>query len=83
MLCFIINFRFHRQNTTSVKIGSNIESIYQNILNLGSFYDLEVDMDNFNIIERIHNFFTIIYGENYPISNIMNNVSFAWLKKYL
>lgn len=67
-------YRFNRQNTSSVKIGSTIRNIFKNILILGSFYDMEVDMDNFNTIDRLHTFFTEIYGENYPIYDIMTNV---------
>lgn len=32
-------------------------------------------MDNFNTIDRLHTFFTEVYGENYPIDEIMQNVS--------
>lgn len=34
-------------------------------------------MDNFNTIDRIHTFFKEVYGENYPIDEIMQNVSFV------
>lgn len=34
-------------------------------------------MDNFNTIDRLHTFFTEVYGENYPIAEIMQNVRFV------
>lgn len=57
-----------------MRIGNSTANIFRNILILGSFYDMEVDMDNFNIIDRIHTFFNEVYGENYPIDEIMLNV---------
>lgn len=74
-------YRFNRQNTTSVRIGRTIPNIFNNILILGSFYDMEVEMDNFNTINVLHTFFTEVYGENYPIDAIMQNVRFFPFKK--
>ncbi|XP_059619329.1 sodium channel protein Nach-like [Phlebotomus argentipes] len=63
------------QNFTSVKVSNSYEGVYNHLLHLGSFYTLNIDQDNFYLFDRLHSFFMELYGNPYPIQEIIANLS--------
>lgn len=74
---FLFSFifcRFSEQNRTTAKIADTYEGVYKHLLQLGSFYTLSLDQDNFYLYDRLHSFFMEYYGNPYPLREIIANV---------
>ncbi|XP_055683979.1 sodium channel protein Nach-like [Lutzomyia longipalpis] len=74
----LTNYRdyiFSKQNQTTVKISETREGVYEHLLQLGSFYTLNVDQDDFYLYNRLHSFFIEFYGNPYPLGEIIANLT--------
>ncbi|GAB0095237.1 hypothetical protein DMENIID0001_105930 [Sergentomyia squamirostris] len=63
------------QNSTTTKIAKTFDGVYDSLLQLGSFYTLNDDQDDFYFFDKLHSFFMELYGNPYPLQEIIANLT--------
>lgn len=70
-----IPYRFTEQQKHSVSLGNTSEEVYNNLRMLGLVYDISLDAIDYSLLNRMHEVLTKVYGGDYPLRRIMDNVN--------
>lgn len=69
-----LNPRFERQNSTGVKVGDNVETVFNLLKELVHLIDFSSVKDTTGLL-KLHTVLKGIYNGTYPIKDILRDVS--------
>lgn len=73
-LIFFLFFSFDFQTKRQYSVRNTVEDIQDELMFLGSFYNMEIELNDFYVVDQLHNILEDMYNGSYNIEKLMDRV---------